>query len=146
MPRILALDHGKARCGVAVSDPTGTIARPLPIVRKPDSPGGLTQLQKVIREQNAELVVGGLPVGLSGRETGQTEAVRTFAKRLGMRLDVPIEFYDERFTTTLAQRDPDPRAAEDSRAAAHLLGSWLMAHSGPSTGDALDDAWENPAP
>jgi putative Holliday junction resolvase len=79
--------------------------------------------------------VVGLPLSLSGGDSAQTVEARAFAARLAERLDVPVELYDERFTTTLAAktaRPPtgDPRADEDSRAAAVLLEGWLAARAG----------------
>ncbi len=127
--RVLALDYGSARCGVAVSDPTGVLASPLEIVPKPDSRPGMGRILALARELEVECVVVGLPLSLSGRDSDQTLAARAFAKVLAKRLgEIPVELYDERFTTVLAQRDGDGvgrRAGEDSRAAAHLLSSWL---------------------
>jgi putative Holliday junction resolvase len=79
-------------------------------------------------ETEAERVVVGLPVGLSGRDTDQTRAARAFASRLEDALDVPVEVYDERFTTRIAAKKGG-RAAEDSRAAAVLLEDWLARHA-----------------
>lgn len=125
--RVLALDYGSARCGVAISDPTGTLATPLDVVERPATKKGMTRIVELVTEREAERVVVGLPLGLSGHDTDQTREAREFAavlqRRLGRR--IPVELEDERFTTALAQRDVDPRAAEDSRAAAHLLEGWL---------------------
>jgi putative Holliday junction resolvase len=84
----------------------------------------------LVSELSAELVVVGLPLSLDGGDSQQTREARAFARVLEQRLGgVPVELYDERFTTLLAQRDRidsrSPRAAEDSRAAAHLLSSWI---------------------
>lgn len=134
--RVLALDYGSARCGVAVSDPTGVLATPLEPVLKPSGRKGMGKLLALVREVEAERVIVGLPLRLSGGDSAQTREVREFAAVLERRLaDVPVELYDERFTTLLAQRDPGegsrpPRASEDSRAAAHLLSSWLGRHEG----------------
>lgn len=122
--RVLALDHGAARCGVAVSDPTGTLATPLAVVERPDTRKGLARVRAVIAETKAELVVVGLPLSLSGGDSDQTRAVRAFAERLRAQVDVPVELYDERFTTAIAARGGGS-AAEDSRAAAVLLEGWL---------------------
>ena len=104
MPRILALDHGSARCGCAISDPSGTLATPLPAVERPDSRKGLAALATLADEWAPELVVVGLPMTLSGEEGEQAEAARAFAERLGRRLKVPVELHDERLTTRLAER------------------------------------------
>ncbi|MEA2293122.1 MAG: putative pre6S rRNA nuclease [Solirubrobacteraceae bacterium] len=126
--RVLALDHGAARCGAAVSDPTGTVATPLEPVQRPDTRKGLRRVVELAGETEAERVVVGLPVGLSGRDTDQTRAARAFASRLEDALDVPVEVYDERFTTRIAAKKGG-RAAEDSRAAAVLLEDWLARHA-----------------
>jgi putative Holliday junction resolvase len=127
--RVLALDHGAARCGCAVSDPSGTLATPLDVVERPDSRRGLQALARLVEEQGAERVVVGLPLTLAGEEGFQATRARTFAERLERRLSVPVELYDERLTTRLAERTGG-RADPDSRAAAHLLESWLAAHAG----------------
>jgi putative holliday junction resolvase len=127
--RILALDYGSARCGCAVSDPTGTLATPIEPVLRPATRKGLGRIGDLVREREAQLVVVGLPLSLSGADSDQTAETRAFAARLAERLEVPVELYDERFTTLLASRDPgDPSASEDSRAAAHLLTDWLTSH------------------
>ena len=124
--RVLALDYGSARCGCAVSDPTGTLATPIEPILRPDTRKGLARIGDLVRELGAERVVVGLPLSLSGADSAQTAETRAFAARLGDRLSVPVELHDERFTTLLARRDPgDPVASEDSRAAAHLLEGWL---------------------
>jgi putative Holliday junction resolvase len=126
--RVLALDHGAARCGAAVSDPSGTLATPLDPVLRPDTRKGLARVAELVVETGAERVVVGLPLGLSGRDTGQTRAARAFADALGRRVGVPVELYDERFTTAIAARGGG-RTAEDSRAAAVLLEDWLARHA-----------------
>jgi putative holliday junction resolvase len=126
--RVLALDHGAARCGVAVSDPTGTLATPVGVVERPDTSRGLERIEALVHEHDAVLVVVGLPLSLSGGDSAQTAEARAFAARLGERLDVPVELYDERFTTALASRVPG-EAAEDARAAAVLLEGWLEARA-----------------
>jgi putative Holliday junction resolvase len=124
--RVLALDYGSARCGCAVSDPTGVLATPLAPVPSPGSRRGLARLSRLVDELGAERVVVGLPVSLAGGDSTQTAQTREFAAALERRLAVPVELYDERFTTRLAERTGG-RASEDSRAAAHLLESWLTA-------------------
>ena len=133
MTRVLALDHGAARCGVAISDPTGTIVTPLDPVLRPDTKKGLAALAALVREREAERVVVGLPLSLSGEDSDQTRAARAFAERLAGRVrPVPVDLYDERFTTRIAAElaPTHPRASEDSRAAAVLLESWLDRHRG----------------
>ena len=122
--RVVALDYGSARCGVAVSDPTGTLATPLEPVVRPGTKVGLRQLAALVHELGAERVVVGLPVSLGGGDSAQTRETRQFADRLRAVLAVPVELYDERFTTSLAER-AGGNAALDSRAAAVLLDEWL---------------------
>ena len=132
MTRVLALDHGAARCGVAVSDPTGELVTPLDVVERPDTRRGLARVADVIREREAEVVVVGLPLTLAGEEGAQAQAARAFAERLRAAVDVPVELYDERLTTRMARntegQSPFATAApSDSVAAAHLLEGWLGA-------------------
>jgi putative Holliday junction resolvase len=124
---VLALDYGSARCGCAVSDPTGVLATPLEPVLAPATRRGIGRLRALVAELGAERVVVGLPLTLSGGDSAQTGETRAFAARLQQTLPVPVELYDERFTTRLAERSGG-RASEDSRAAAHLLESWLHRH------------------
>jgi putative transcription antitermination factor YqgF len=133
--RALALDYGSARCGCAVSDPTGTLATPIDPVLRPHTRKGLARLVDLVAERAVEIVVVGLPLSLSGGDSAQTVEAREFAARLAERLTVPVQLYDERFTTLLAQRDPgEPGSSEDSRAAAHLLEGWLAARSARTAG------------
>jgi putative holliday junction resolvase len=124
MARVLALDHGWARCGCALSDPSGTLATPLPAIERPDTRRGLAAVARLVEEHGAERVIVGLPLTLRGEEGEQAERARTFAERLGRRVSVPVELHDERLTTRLAERTGG-NADADSRAAAHLLESYL---------------------
>ncbi len=126
--RIVALDYGSGRCGVAVSDPTGTLATPLEAIRRPATRKGFNRLLAAIRAQAPVLVVVGLPLALSGEDTAQTTETRAFAEQLARFVTVPVELYDERFTTRMAQQRVGS-AAEDSRAAAVLLEGWLQRES-----------------
>jgi len=130
--RVLALDYGSARCGAAVSDPTGTLATPLEPVLQAGTRKGLRRVAELVDELGAERVVVGLPVSLSGADSRQTRETRAFAERLRGAVAVPVELYDERFTTSLAQR-AGGEAALDSRAAAVLLDEWL--NLGPGSAD-----------
>jgi len=133
--RTLALDYGSARCGCAVSDPTGTLATPIEPVLRPATRKGISRIAALVDEREAQLVVVGLPLTLAGGDSAQTVEARAFAARLAERLSVPVELYDERFTTLMAQRDPGDRgSSEDSRAAAHLLEGWLTTHSARTGG------------
>ena len=116
--KVLALDYGAARTGVAVSDPSGTIARPLGVVERAASEAGLARLAELVRSEGAECVVVGLPLTLRGEHGEQARETQAFVEALKATVDVPVESYDERFTTRLARGD-------DARAAAHLLSSYL---------------------
>ena len=116
--KVLALDFGSARTGVAVSDPTGTLARPLCVVEQAASSAGLDRLVAVIREERPERIVVGLPLTLRGDHGEQARETAAFAESLRARVDVPVETFDERFTSVLADGD-------DAKAAAHLLSGYL---------------------
>jgi putative pre-16S rRNA nuclease len=122
--RVLALDYGSARCGVAVSDPTGTLATPQEPVLRPGSKKGFAEIVSLVTELQAEYVVVGLPLSLSGRDSAQTTETRGFAAKLAAAVSVPVELYDERFTTSLASQAGGTTSL-DSRAAAVLLDEWL---------------------
>jgi putative holliday junction resolvase len=124
MSRVLALDYGEARCGAAISDPTGTLARPLSAIERPGSRRGLERVARLVRNEQAERVVVGLPLTLAGEEGEQASLTREWAARLGELVSVPVELHDERLTTRQAEQTGGGADA-DSRAAAHLLESWL---------------------
>ncbi|MGI8412043.1 MAG: Holliday junction resolvase RuvX [Solirubrobacteraceae bacterium] len=122
--RVLALDYGSARCGCAISDPTGVLATPVEPILRPATRAGLKRVRALVGQRAVELVLVGLPLSLSGGDSAQTTETRAFAQSLARELSVPVELYDERFTTRLAQQGGGG-GSEDSRAAAHLLQSWL---------------------
>ena len=126
--KVLALDYGPARTGVAVSDATGIIVRPLGVVVRAASKDGLAELGAIVREHGAELVVVGMPLTLRGERGQQAQETEAFVEALRAVVDAPVETYDERFTTALAARSGGG-ADEDARAAAHLLESYLE-HAG----------------
>ncbi len=121
----MALDYGLARTGVAVSDATGTLARPLTVVERAASEAGLRRLAELVGAEQVERVVVGLPLTLRGEAGLQAEETERFLESLRAAVDVPVESFDERFTTALAAQAPASRAPEDARAAAHLLESYL---------------------
>lgn len=116
--KVLALDFGSARTGVAVSDPTGTVARPVTIVERAATDAGFAKLLVVIAAEGPELVVVGMPLTLRGEHGEQARETDEFVDRLRAAIETPVETYDERFTSVLADGD-------DARAAAHLLSSYL---------------------
>jgi putative Holliday junction resolvase len=122
--KVLALDYGSARTGLAVSDPTGTLARPLGVVERADGDAGLAELARLVREEEVERVVVGLPLTLRGVRGEQAVATERFVEALREVVDVPVVLYDERFTTELARRSGSA-APVDAVAAAHLLSDYL---------------------
>ena len=120
----MALDFGAARTGVAVSDPTGTIARPLGVVEQAASESGLARLAALARSEGVDRVVVGLPLTLRGELGEQARETERFVETLRGLVGVPVETWDERFTTVLAAAAPGD-AEEDARAAAHLLSTYL---------------------
>jgi putative holliday junction resolvase len=122
--KVLALDYGSARTGVAVSDPSGVIARPLATVERVGTKQGSERLLALVTEEQPEQIVVGLPLTMRGERGAQAEETEAFAERLRQAVSVPVELYDERLTTVLAGRTPS-QTPEDARAAAHLLESYL---------------------
>ena len=123
--KVLALDYGAARTGVAISDATGTLARPLTVGERAASAAGLRELVELVAVEGAERIVVGLPLTLRGEQGTQADETAVFVEALRAAVDIPVESFDERFTTTLAAAGPSSRAPEDARAAAHLLESYL---------------------
>ena len=122
---MLALDYGSARTGVAVSDETGTLARPLGVVERAASHAGLRRVAELVAAEGAGRVVVGLPLTLRGEHGAQADETARFVDALRAVVPVPVEAFDERFTTALAASGPSSRAPEDARAAAHLLEGYL---------------------
>ena len=122
--KVLALDYGRARTGVAVSDPTGTIARPLCVVEEAATADGLARLATLIGEHEVDRVVVGLPLTLRGDRGEQALETERFVEALSDVTDVPVVLFDERFTTDLAEQGGGTHPT-DARAAAHLLSSYL---------------------
>jgi putative Holliday junction resolvase len=116
--KVLALDFGSARTGVAVSDPTGTLARPLMTIDRAATDDGFAKLVSVIADEQPEVVVVGMPLTLRGEHGEQARETAAFVERLRGATDAAVETYDERFTSVLAGGD-------DARAAAHLLSGYL---------------------
>lgn len=128
--RVLALDFGAKRTGVAVSDPTGVVVRPLEIVPKANTSDGLRTISDLIIEHDVTHIVVGLPTGLGGDETKQTAQARSFAARLRQSVAIPVSLHDERFTSKLADYTravTGSVASRDSLAACHVLESWMEA-------------------
>jgi putative Holliday junction resolvase len=136
--RILALDLGQRRIGLAVSDPLGITAQGLPTLQRTNIRTDLAALSKIAAEREVSLFLLGYPLHMSGHEGRQTEYVRDFAARLEAHTGVPVKFWDERLTTAEAQRvlresgvSSRKRAeAVDRLSAVILLKSYLDSLSG----------------
>lgn len=124
--KVVAIDYGSARTGVAASDPTGTVARPVGVVERVRTDEGLERLAELIRAEDPERVVVGVPLTLRGELGEQALETERFVETLRGAIDIPVEGFDERFTTDLAEQGPGGRdVPADARAAAHLLTSYL---------------------
>jgi putative Holliday junction resolvase len=133
--RVLALDHGTVRIGCALSDPSGTLSTPLPVIEPPEA----RAVAELVAEHEVECVVVGLPLHLSGEEGSQAGLARSFCAELEAMLSIPVETYDERLTTKMADasRRAGATAPRDSIAAAHLLQAYLAGRA--ATEDGADD-------
>jgi putative Holliday junction resolvase len=108
-----------------VSDATGTLARPLEVVRRAATEAGLARIAALVAEHEVEWIVVGLPLTLRGERGGQVRETERFVAALVGVVSVPVETYDERFTTALAGQSGSANAPEDARAAAVLLSGYL---------------------
>lgn len=133
---MLGIDFGERRIGLAVSDPTGTLATPLVTVeRRRGKRPPLGRLEEVAREVGAERLVMGLPLALSGEENEWCAETRRVGARLAERLGIPIDFVDERLTSVRAERairssdlprsKREEKGRVDAAAAALILQAWL---------------------
>jgi putative holliday junction resolvase len=131
--RVLALDHGTVRIGCAISDPSGTLATPLPVIEPPEA----RAVAELVAEHGVERVVVGLPLHLSGEEGSQAGLARSFCAELEAMLQIPIEVYDERLTTRMAEatQRAGASAPRDSIAAAHLLQAYLAGQAAIEEGE-----------
>lgn len=134
--RALGVDPGSKRIGLAVSDTSGTIASPLAVLRRSRSKQhDLHELARIAREEEAEVIVVGLPLNMDGSRGPAAKAAAAEAERLATLVDVPVELHDERLTTVTADRDMmaaglnavERRQVVDKIAAAIMLQSWLDA-------------------
>lgn len=132
--RVVGLDLGSRRIGVAVSDSGGVLATPYSVVeRSGDAAGDRARIAEVVRELEAEAVVVGLPLSLDGSTGPAASAALAEAEALRQALDVPVECHDERLSTVSAHRSlaasgvkgAARRRVVDQVAAAVLLQSWL---------------------
>lgn len=124
--RVLALDYGSAHTGVAISDPTGTISRPLAEIDKAGSPAGLGQIAELVRGVEAGSVIVGMPVSLSGEHGVQAAETEAFIADLKRAVSVPVYPWDERFTSKIAgRRGKRQGVSSHSLAASCLLEDYL---------------------
>lgn len=134
--RVLGVDFGEKRIGVAISDPTGTIATPLPTLRRrAGKRPPLAALEEIAREHGVDHLVVGLPLGLDGEETAWCGEVRRLGEKLALRLGVEVSFVDERFTSVraeravrsvgLSKRERERKDRVDRAAAQLILQAWL---------------------
>jgi putative Holliday junction resolvase len=149
--RLIGLDVGEARIGVAVSDPTGTLASARTVLARRPEDTALKAIGRMVEEEEAEAIIVGLPRSLSGELHGQAALVQAFAERLRQQVSVPIHFWDERLSTVAAEREmrasgakrDKRRAMIDAVAAAIILQSYLDAsHVQPpesASGPGMDD-------
>ena len=122
MGRILAIDYGEKRIGLAVSDETKIIAQPKPYILNIEK----QKLLNFIKANDIEEILLGLPIGLSGKDTKSTEKVRDFAFWLKEKTGLPIKFIDERFTTKEVTRLEKNKELIDSLVAQKLLDRYLL--------------------
>ncbi len=130
--KALALDLGRARTGVAVSDPTGVLVRPLPVIRDIDRPEGAAMLDAVLSDEQPEVIVIGQPLLMSGETGAQAHHAASFAGRLRARVDATVVLVDERLSTAEAarrRRESGSSADLDSIAACVILEAWLRTHA-----------------
>jgi putative Holliday junction resolvase len=140
MGRMLALDIGDRRIGVAVSEETGTLARPLVTITRASKREDFERIARLAAEYKVERVVAGYPRSLSGEAGPQAQRVRRYVEALAVTLPVPVELWDERYTTVEAterltdarRRRPRERGQLDAVAAAIILQDYLDAHRPPA--------------
>jgi putative Holliday junction resolvase len=129
-----ALDFGKKRIGIAISDHTGSGAYPLGIVERRSLAADLEQIERALASREVTQIVVGLPINMDGTEGPAAGAARDFARRVGDHLSVPVEMFDERLTSREAEERVGPRSRHrrrrrplDAVAAAVILEGWLAA-------------------
>ncbi len=126
--RVLAIDYGSARTGLAICDVSGFLARPLAVVERIGTPAGLAQFLAIVQAEEPELLLVGMPLLADGTRGAQANATLAFVGRLEAVCAVPIAFEDERFTSQIAETKGGARSL-DERAAAELLQGWLDTRS-----------------
>jgi putative Holliday junction resolvase len=133
--RVIALDVGERRIGVAVSDPTGTLATPHSVIRRRSKAEDFAAVARLVIKLEVERVVVGLPLSLNGEVGPQARRVSRYARALAQRLDVPVELHDERYSTItadalLTESGRKRRVPIDAAAAAVILQDYLDSQRG----------------
>ncbi len=123
--RLLGIDLGSSRTGLALSDPMGMICSPLKTLEERDEGRLIERIAAVVEERGVTTVVVGLPRPLSGGTNRQLESVLAFKTRLERELSVPVVTWDERFTSKLAQQGKTRSNERDSVAASYMLQNYL---------------------
>ena len=134
--RVLGIDYGRARHGLALSDPLGITAQPLCAVNARDAEKALGEIAALCEEKGVTKIVVGLPLAMNGTEGLSAAEARKFADVLAAKLALPVELWDERLTTAQAERAmldhdlsrADRKAHRDAMAAQIMLQTWLDAH------------------
>lgn len=135
--RIMALDIGEVRCGIAISDPAERVASPLCVLPTAEVKANAASFRRVCEDWEPELIVSGLPLSLNGQESAQTKWCREVALSVGRSLGLPVEFSDERLSSSEAKRvlrekgysERKMRGKVDMIAASLFLQSWLDARN-----------------
>ena len=140
--RVMALDIGKVRCGIAISDPAGRIATPICVLPTSEVEQNAPSFRRLLEDWEPEMILSGLPYTLAGEEGPQAESIRAVAGAIAKRAGLPLEFADERFSSSEAKRslrekgfsEKEMRGKVDMIAASLFLQSWLdsRANSAPS--------------
>ena len=128
MGRTLGVDPGEARLGLAISDPTGTIARPLTVLRHSSRQRDAEAIARIASEQQAERIVVGVALDLEGNPGPQARRALRLIAALRLCSCLPVDMWDESGTTLAAERSGGKSAPLDARAAAILLEEYLDAH------------------
>lgn len=144
--RLIGLDVGEVRIGVAASDPTGTLASAREVLARRPEALALKAIARLVEEEEAEAIIVGLPRSLSGELHSQAALVQAFADQLRNAVSVPVRFWDERLSTVAAEREMRAAGAKrdrrkamiDAVAAAIILQSYLDARRAQAPGSALD--------
>ena len=139
--RVMALDIGKVRCGIAISDPAGRIATPICVLPTSEVEQNAPSFRRLLEDWEPEMILSGLPYTLAGEEGPQAESIRAVAGAIAKRAGLPLEFTDERLSSSEAKRslrekgfsEKEMRGKVDMIAASLFLQSWLdsRANSAP---------------